>query len=524
MEKPSYGKYTRHVLLTVMLGIPFVITCFFLLIHSLFGSTRHGFTMQFVSLLLGFFGPLLIGGAAGWVFSATYRNKPDSMLRRYLPVLLPFLYVLGFAVYAALVSPSEYTSGAWGTFVWKSPSYLVINVLLLFSSSVFLIPVVELSAVGGFALGSVLQEMVSRFPAAKGASAARIAVLVSAAVALVLFTGKVNYGVLERGIVELRYGKVEIANDLTEYDLSRKAPFTGDHGLAKLDKEASLQFTELWEMPKLDGATAAYPVYASFVEAVYKGLGEYYRSHAEEDDRYNLFVESDEYPYSIIKCTKTQQAYENLINGQTDIIFVAEPSEAQVDRIKWKNDEFVLTPIGSEAFVFFTNVKNPVENLTVKQLQEIYSGQTVNWKEAGGEDASIIPFQRPEDSGSQTVMQNKVMKGMPMITPTSFSRPGGMGGMIQEVASYYNAKNAIGYSFMYYSSTMVGDHRIKYIGVDGVLPTTETVRNRTYPLTVPIYAVTLKSNTNPSVAKLLEWIVSEEGQSLVKKTGYVPIR
>ncbi|MBP2023375.1 phosphate transport system substrate-binding protein [Clostridium punense] len=70
---------------------------------------------------------------------------------------------------------------------------------------------------------------------------------------------------------------------------------------------------------------------------------------------------------------------------------------------------------------------------------------------------------------------------------------------------------------------MFKNNQIKYIAIDGVLPTAETVRNKTYPFTVPVYAVTLKSNKNENVEKLIQWILSEEGQKLVEETGYVPV-
>ena len=224
-----------------------------------------------------------------------------------------------------------------------------------------------------------------------------------------------------------------------------------------------------------------------------------------------------------MKCSKTDVAYERLIAGQTDIIFVAEPSKAQLEAIKARGDEFVLTPIGSEAFVFFTNSKNPVENLSLNQIQAIYSGKITRWSEVGGPWNKILPYQRPENSGSQTVMQNKVMKGITMLEQTKETYAGGMGEIISQVASYRNAKNALGYTFMYYSTEMIRNKQIKYLAVNGVKPTPETVRNKTYPFTVPVYAVTLKSNQQENVSRFLQWVLSEEGQSLIEKTGYVPV-
>ncbi|MGF7186386.1 ABC-type phosphate transport system substrate-binding protein [Desulfitispora alkaliphila] len=171
-------------------------------------------------------------------------------------------------------------------------------------------------------------------------------------------------------------------------------------------------------------------------------MDEYYQANKNNHDKdiYTAFVASDEYPFNIIKCSKTGTAYERLINGETDIIFVAEPSSAHVEAIVAKGDKFVLTPLGSEAFVFFTNAENPVESLITKELQRIYSGKITNWRDVGGENRSILPYQRPENSGSQTIMQNWVMRDVEMQEPTQETYAGGMGQIISQVASYRNAK------------------------------------------------------------------------------------
>lgn len=523
MTKKYSKGYTINVILMQMLLLPIVLTLLLFIIGPLLNAARGNYMAEFGNLTVAFAIPLLVGGLFGMLFSRMKVNKPASPVGRYLPLLIPALYALCFAVLAAVMSDGNYNSSYWGIYAWKTPSFLILNFLLAFSGFAFTMPIAEIAAYLGFALGMVLQEWLGK-TSLRGAGAVRMKGLVALAAAVfVLAAGVENKEVLQRGIIELRYGKAGIGKELTEYDLTRKAPFFAGNGLASLEQEASLQFHSLEELPRLDGATAAYPVYAAFVEAVYKELGDYYARDQKMAERYGLFVMVEEYPYSIVRCSKTPQAYENLINGQTDIIFVAEPSQGHLEKIRAKQDEFVLTPMGSDAFVFFTNTQNPVSNLSVGQLQDIYAGRITNWREVGGDRARILAYQRPEDSGSQTVMLSRVMQGEAMQEPTTITYAGGMGQVISQVADYQNARNAIGYTFMYYSSSMIQNDRIKYLAVDGVAPRTETVRSKEYPFTVPFYAVTLKSNTNPNVAKLLEWITSEEGQSLVEKTGYVPV-
>lgn len=97
-----------------------------------------------------------------------------------------------------------------------------------------------------------------------------------------------------------------------------------------------------------------------------------------------------------------------------------------------------------------------------------------------------------------------------------------MGTVIGEVSDYKNHKNAIGYTFRYYSTQMVKNNRIRLLSVDGVEPTVDTIRSGDYPITNEFYAVTAGSD-NPHVEAFIEWILSDEGQEIVEKTGYVPV-
>ncbi len=257
-------------------------------------------------------------------------------------------------------------------------------------------------------------------------------------------------------------------------------------------------------LPVLNGATALYPVYSAFVQAVYP------------KKKYNLYD-------SIVKCSNTVGAYQRLINKTADIIFVAPPSKEQLEAADTAGVQFRYTPIGKEAFVFFVNSQNPVNDLTTEQLQAIYSGEITNWKELGGNDETIRPFQRNENSGSQTAfvnfMQEKAIMKPPMEDVIMF-----MSGIVNQAADYTNYGNAIGFSFRFYVNEMVKNKEVKILKINGIYPDLETIGNGTYPLSSSFFALTLTDNNKPNVTKFLEWIVSEQGQYLVKKTGYCPIK
>ncbi|WP_223639100.1 PstS family phosphate ABC transporter substrate-binding protein [Planococcus sp. 4-30] len=292
----------------------------------------------------------------------------------------------------------------------------------------------------------------------------------------------------------------EKVND-TEVDLFAYEPFKESEDLARLEGDASFQIEG--EVPILDGATALYPLFAAFAEATYPvGVYEPYKGP--------------------VATTTTPSAYSRLIEGNVDLIFAAEPSSGQIQAAEKAGVELQMTPIGREAFVFFVNARNPVDNLSSEDIRKIYSGEQGNWKALGGKDDEIRPFQRPVDSGSQT-MFIKFMGDTKITEPETEEIAEGMGGMIEEVASYRNYKNAIGYTFRYYSTEMVGNEKIKLISIDGIEPSIKNIRSGSYPLASEFYAITAGTE-NPNVQPFIDWILSEEGQLLVEDTGFVPVR
>ena len=286
-----------------------------------------------------------------------------------------------------------------------------------------------------------------------------------------------------------------------DVDLRQYAPFAEGSMAARLDEPSAFVIRDD-NLPFLDGSTALYPLYAAFAQAVYPA-GEY--------PVYNSEVMS----------SQTSGAYERLIEGLADIIFVPEPSESHLQMARERNVELRLTPVAREAFIFFVNEGNPVEGLTSEQLRSIYSGSIRNWKEVGGQNRKIIAFQRPDNSGSQQALK-RFMGDVPIEEPPRERVMRGMGMMIKETARYKNFNNALGFSFRFFTEEMVQNGTIRNLAVDGVYPSKENIRNGSYPLTVQFYAVTAGSD-NPHVQPFLEWILSEQGQSLVEKTGYVPI-
>jgi phosphate transport system substrate-binding protein len=305
-------------------------------------------------------------------------------------------------------------------------------------------------------------------------------------------------------------GENEPAKVVQDVNLYQYIPFREGNKLVALDRSPGFRFRLYENLPRLDGATALYPVYASFVQTVYPAAV------------YPVLDYSQFYT-GIVKCTQTPRAYENLINGDADIIFCAEPSKDQIAKTAEKGVNFNLTPIGIDAFVFFVNKNNPIDNITSEQVRAVYSGEITNWYSINGIDQPIIAYQRPKNSGSQTILEQVIMTNREVMEPLMENVAGGMGGIVEQVASYTNYANAIGYSFLFFVTEMVNNDEIKLISIDGIYPSKEAVQKNEYPFTGPFYAITTENETE-NAKRFIEWILSDEGQYLIEKAGYFPIK
>ena len=260
----------------------------------------------------------------------------------------------------------------------------------------------------------------------------------------------------------------------------------------------------LEEYPRMDGSTANLPLMAEVLSRT-TGIT---KEEAEE----------------LTSCTMTPQSWHNLANGEADILLVYEAAEETKAQLEEYGQELEITPIGNDALVFIVNEDNPVESLTTKQIQDIYTGRITNWKEVGGEDLEIVPFQRGSTSGSQSLFMKLIMtEEDPMEAPTELS-PGLMGELIDAIASYNNSANAIGYSVYYYASYMYTQPGLKFIKVDGVMPTDETIADESYPHINPYFTAIRADEEEGSPARTLyNWILSDEGKEAIVAAGYIPV-
>ena len=289
------------------------------------------------------------------------------------------------------------------------------------------------------------------------------------------------------------------AGQLKMIDVGKYLPFEEGSELARVD--SSFHLAEGDDLPVLDGAAALVPVYASVIDNCYPEGCVTYEGGKFSDDNYygENFAEG-----SAMRYQNTVRGFTAVVDGKTDLFFTAYPSKEQLKYAEDQGVELEIIPVGMEAFVFFVNKDNPVDNLSIDQIRSIYRGKVSNWSEVGGPRRGINPLLRIKGSGSQTMME-KFMEGDMITTRSPFAIFGG----------------SIGYSFRYYLSGMVANDNVKMLSVNGVYPNAENIMNGTYPISAKFYVVCRKDNDNPNLPKVIEWLRSEEGQRLIEGCGYV---
>ena len=263
------------------------------------------------------------------------------------------------------------------------------------------------------------------------------------------------------------------------------------------------------DFPKLDGSTACIPLMAQMMA-----------------DTTGIDLEVAQ---SGISVSTTAYAWENFglypdEEYTARMLVVYEAPDYVKEELKEANAQLEQKPIGRDALVFIVNENNPVKSLTRQQLKDIYAGKITNWKEVGGEDLAIVPFQRGEDSGSQTLFRKLLIQGGELMDPPTELAPAAMGELVDSIAAYNNSANAIGFSVYYYIDQMYSQPGLRLLAVDGVTPSNDTIASESYPLCNEFYAVLHADAAADSPERqLYDWLDTAAGQDCIKKSGYVAV-
>jgi len=215
----------------------------------------------------------------------------------------------------------------------------------------------------------------------------------------------------------------------------------------------------------------------------------------------------------------------SLINGTVDIANASRQiKNEEIDQARSNGVDPVEHIIAGDAIAVIVNPENPVSQLTLKQISDIYSGKVNNWREVGGEDRPIVRLSRETNSGTHVYFLETVLRLSSKEDKTLFSMDTlllpSSEGIIAEVRQN---PNAIGYDGLGYVPDDLKMIAIaKEEGGAYVLPSIPTVNDKTYPIARDLYMYT---NGQPEglLKEYLDWILSPEAQEIVAELGFVPV-
>jgi phosphate transport system substrate-binding protein len=208
-----------------------------------------------------------------------------------------------------------------------------------------------------------------------------------------------------------------------------------------------------------------------------------------------------------------------LINGTTDICNSSRPmKQTEIEKLKARyNTLGVTVPCAKDGVTIFLNEANKVQELTLKQLSDIYTAKIKNWKEIGGADAPIRLYGRENSSGTYTYFHDEVVKEDYAASVQSLP------GTAAVVNAVKKDVNGIGYGGAAYAVGVKHAKVKKDANSSAYLPTAESIGKGEYPITRYLYMY-LRNRPTGETKKYIDWILSTEGQMVVTEVGYFPYK
>ena len=226
-----------------------------------------------------------------------------------------------------------------------------------------------------------------------------------------------------------------------------------------------------------------------------------------------VFYKKTKIPVSL-SGTGSGDGIKSLIDGTCDIANSSrEIKKEEIELASSKGIKIKEITIAYDMIVPIVHPSNKVNNLSIEQLKAIYDGSITNWKEVGGNDEKIVVISRDSSSGTFEVWESKVMNKTEVRADALLQASNGA--VLTAVA---NNKNTIGYiGFGYLNST------VKMLWVNNIEPTIENGKSAVYPLSRKLYIYVNESKISGQTQKYVDFLLSKEGQQIVKEAGFIPI-
>ena len=208
-----------------------------------------------------------------------------------------------------------------------------------------------------------------------------------------------------------------------------------------------------------------------------------------------------------------------LLDGTTDIAMASRAIKfSEKMKAKAAGEDLQEVIIAYDALAVVVHPSNPVSRLTREQLEAIFRGKITNWKDVGGDDRKIVVYSRETSSGTYEFFKESVLKNKNYMAG-SLSMPA-TGAIIQSVSQ---TKGAIGYVGLAYISPRIKTIAVSYGNGLYAQPNLKNAIDKSYPIVRPLYYY-YNGKNKQAVDGLLQFILSAEGQEIIKKSGYIPVK
>ncbi|MBU6135754.1 phosphate ABC transporter substrate-binding protein [Clostridium tertium] len=221
-----------------------------------------------------------------------------------------------------------------------------------------------------------------------------------------------------------------------------------------------------------------------------------------ESDNSNVSIE--------INQVGSSAGIKDAINGVSEIGMSSRELKTEEEK------EVKPTVIAYDGIAIITNKNNQIKNITLEQIKGIYTGKITNWKEIeGGKDAPIVVASREEGSGTRDAFQEIVgYKSEELKTDAMISN--GNGGLKETVIGNENAIGFVSFEYL--------DDKVNIVNVENVEPKADLVKSGEYKISRPFLLATKEGNLSENGQKLIDFILSDEGQTIVKENKLIPVK
>ena len=210
-------------------------------------------------------------------------------------------------------------------------------------------------------------------------------------------------------------------------------------------------------------------------------------------------------------CNDTDPEYPEVLTDAADVKFGTAPSARDAQYGKYK-----ITPVARDALAFIVAEDHPLDELSMEELKAIYSGEITHWAELGAETAGKITAYQHKDFYQSQLSFESLMSSVILMEPPMEFLDGDYGDYANP-CDFRSLPGGIGFCMKsMLDAALVGE--VKILSIDGHLPGEEG-----YPAMVDIFAVSDANEDNPNVQVLIDWVLSEQGQDMIEKAGYVGV-